>query len=321
MTDSATIVVPTPMEKTFRAYTPQQGAIYAKGRPGYHQRLYKNIIDHHTSTGGKLDTLLDVGCGPGIVARELGPQFARAIGLDPAAGMIATARSLSGASSTSEPIRFDVSTAEELGSNLSPPIPDASIDLITAATAAHWFDMAGFWAAAARVLKPGGTVAIWTGSTKHIHPSTPNAERIQNSVQAFRKEHLAPFMAHGNLLGEAMYETLPLPWTLEKPVPELDESTFVRRDWNKDGVVAENEEFFMGQHTMDLDSIEKFVCTASPVTRWREAHPDAVGTERDVVRILRRELERHLHDAGVEKGKELVTTGVAGVLLMVKKKA
>lgn len=27
---------------------------------------------------------------------------------------------------------------------------------------AHWFDMPKFWAAAAKVLKPGGTVAIWT---------------------------------------------------------------------------------------------------------------------------------------------------------------
>lgn len=28
---------------------------------------------------------------------------------------------------------------------------------------AHWFDMPKFWAAAADVLRPGGTVALWTG--------------------------------------------------------------------------------------------------------------------------------------------------------------
>jgi hypothetical protein len=54
----------------------------------------------------------------------------------------------------------------------------SSVDLITAATAvcifeheqsssltsiqAHWFDMPQFWKAAANLLKPGGTVAIWT---------------------------------------------------------------------------------------------------------------------------------------------------------------
>jgi trans-aconitate 3-methyltransferase len=27
---------------------------------------------------------------------------------------------------------------------------------------AHWFDMTKFWAEAAKVVKPGGTVALWT---------------------------------------------------------------------------------------------------------------------------------------------------------------
>ncbi|GKT64684.1 methyltransferase domain-containing protein [Colletotrichum tofieldiae] len=321
MTDSATVPTPFPTEKTFRAFTQAQGASYAQGRPGYHQALYNQICDHHASTGGKLDTLLDVGCGPGTVARELGPRFARAIGLDPAEGMIAAARSLGGASSTSEPIRFDVSTAEELGSNLSPAIPDASVDLITAATAAHWFDMPGFWAAAARVLKPGGSVAIWTGSAKYVHPATPNLRRLQETLLAFRQEHLVPYMVHGNHVGEALYATLPLPWTLEKPVTEFDESTFFRRDWNKDGVLTPGDEYFLAQQVFGLNDIEKFLETVSPVARWREAHPDAIGTERDVVKMLRKEIETLLSEAGVEKGKEAIITCVAGALLMVKKKA
>jgi hypothetical protein len=27
---------------------------------------------------------------------------------------------------------------------------------------AHWFDMTKFWAEAAKAVKPGGTVALWT---------------------------------------------------------------------------------------------------------------------------------------------------------------
>jgi hypothetical protein len=50
-------------EKTFSSYTKDQGANYAKLRRGYHPNLYKTVIDYHTSSGGKLDTLLDVGCG------------------------------------------------------------------------------------------------------------------------------------------------------------------------------------------------------------------------------------------------------------------
>ncbi len=67
--------------------------------------------------------------------------------------------------------------------------------------------------------------------------------------------------------------------------------------------------------------MERILGTMSPVQRWREAHPDAVGTERDVIRVMRREIERLLHEAGVEEGKEVVKGSLRGVLLMVKKKA
>ena len=76
-----------------------------------------------------------------------------------------------------------------------------------------------------------------------------------------------------------------------------------------------------GGLTVDLDTMERILGTASPVQRWREAHPDAAGTERDIIRIMRMEIERLLHEAGVEKGKEVVKGSLRGVLLIVKKKA
>lgn len=324
MTDSQTPAAQAqaslPTEKTFRAYTQEEGVNYAKSRRGYHEGLYKTIVDHHTSTGGELGTLLDVGCGPGTVAREFAPQFARAVGLDAGAGMIAAARSIGGVSSTSEPIRFEVSTAEELGSNLSPPIADGTVDLISSAAAVHWFDMPAFWAAAARVLKPGGTVAIWTGNA-YIHPSVPNHQRMQTVLEEFQDKHLGPHMAAGNLITKNNYATLPLPWTLDNPNPAFDEATFVRKEFNKNGADSENHELFLGKETWDLDAVEKYMGTVSSVTRWREANPELVGTEMDVVRRLRREVEMLLHEGGVERGKETITTGVAGVLLLVKKRA
>jgi len=57
--------------------------------------------------------------------------------------------------------------------------------------------------------------------------------------------------------------------------------------------------------------------------RWREANKDLVGTgtEGDVVQLMRREIERLLHEAGVEEGKEKVKGAGSGVLLVVKKMA
>jgi trans-aconitate 3-methyltransferase len=312
--------VPVSAEKTFSAYTQDQGANYAQNRRGYHPNLYKTIIDHHTSTGGQLNTLLDVGCGPGTAARALAPQFAHAIGLDPSEGMISNARVLAGASSTSasEPIRFEISTAEDLGWHLSPPVEDSSVDLIVASTAAHWFDMARFWPRAARVLKPGGTVAFWTTGQVSMHPSLPNAAAIQAVMDDIRERELKPFIEPGNLLAENLYVDLPLPWTLALPVADFDEATFFRKEWGP----GDSEEFYEGGGlTVDMDKTERVLSTASPVQRWREAHPDAVGTERDLVRVIRREIERLLHEAGVEKGKEEIKGSLKGVLLMVKKKA
>jgi SAM-dependent methyltransferase len=310
--DSSSAAVPK--EKTFSSYNQEQGKAYAQIRRDYAPNVYQTIIDHHRSTGGQLDTLLDVGCGPGTALGTLAPHFTHAVGLDPSEGMLATARSLGLVTSTGEPVRMGVSTAEALGANLEPPVADSSVDLITAANAAHWFDMSGFWPSAARVLKPGGSVALWTSGAGRVHPDTPNAAAIQVAMDEHEEQYLKPYFEPGNILVRNRYVDLPLPWTLAQPVPEFDETTFFRKDWQV------GEKFFVGETEVDLDTFEKMMSTGSAVTRWRQAHPDDVGTERDVVRINRRAMEKLLHEAGVEKGKERLKGIVYGAVLMVKKK-
>ncbi|MAD87334.1 MAG: hypothetical protein CL912_30620 [Deltaproteobacteria bacterium] len=310
----------TSSEKTFTSYTRDQGKSYAQARPSYHPKLYEKVLKQHTSTGGQLTTLLDVGCGPGITARALAPHFNQVTGLDPSEGMINNARALGGTTASSSPIRFEISTAEDLGWHLTPPVEDASIDLLTASTAAHWFDMSAFWPRAARVLKPGGTVALWTTGQLSIHPSVPNSEALNAALMDLEERDLQPFFEPGNWLTRNLYSELPLPWTLDTPVDEFDEAGFVRMEWG----TGENdaEEFFAGGAlTMDLDMMEKVMGTASPVQRWREANNEAVGTEGDVVKRMRREIERLLREAGVEEGKEIIRGSPKGVLLVVKKKA
>ncbi|KAJ9136786.1 S-adenosyl-L-methionine-dependent methyltransferase [Coniochaeta hoffmannii] len=308
-------------EQTFRSFTPSQSANYSQNRRDYHPTLYNTIITHHTSTGGQFNTILDVGTGPGTAVRTLAPLFTTAIGIDPSEGMISTARSLRGVTSSTLPIRFEDGTAEDLGADFSPPVEDGTVDLLTAATAAHWFDMPAFWGRAARVLKPGGTVALWTSGGMRVNPdTTPGGEGVQAAIRRLG-ERLEGYVVGGNRLSHELYNGLPLPWTVDPPVPGFEEGSLVRREWGTDGPGSEpGDRFYSAQPGVDLDTLEMALGTTSPVARWREANPEMVGTEGDLVRVMRREIEEVMRQAGVDQGKEMISGGVQGVLLMVKRK-
>ncbi|KAK4202943.1 S-adenosyl-L-methionine-dependent methyltransferase [Triangularia verruculosa] len=303
-------------EQTFRSYGKEEGEHYAKRRPDYHPSVYQAIINHHTYTGGKLDTLLDVGCGPGSHAiRALAPQFQHAIGIDPGEGMIEAAKTLLSTepilTKTSESIQFKVGSAE----HLEEIVPNDGVDLLTASHAAHWFDMPVFWRSAANVLRSGGSVAIWASGEIRINPNIPAGRAIQQTIDVFWDRYFKEFIVPGNEMIKHSYVDLLLPWTLPEPIEEFEKDTFYRREWSP------SESFFDVENSeVDLDRWEKMMGTGTPVTRWREAHPEDAGTERDPLRMCRREIEKLLHEAGVEKGKETVKGYTKGVLLMIKRK-
>ncbi|KAJ5771252.1 uncharacterized protein N7511_003303 [Penicillium nucicola] len=310
-----------PPEATFKSYTPTQGQTYAQARSTYHPNFYKTLLTHHAKTGGQTQTLIDVGCGPGPATRDLGVHFDRAVGFDASPGMVETAKTLGGSGSGPD-VEFYVSGAEELGRDIEGlGIEDGSVDLITAATAAHWFDMPRFWKRAGELLRPGGTVAIWTMNVDGPSGDMPNGDAIRAALDVIRARELEPFIQDGNRLVRGLYVALPLPW--DCGAEGFDQESFVRLEWGTEGGfdarVAGNEFLLHGEKVMSLDTFEVSMGTASPITRWREAHPDLVGTEKDVIRLMRREIERCLREAGVPEEEMVVKGKGDGVLLMVKK--
>src|SRR5690606_28435626 len=94
-----------------------------------------------------------------------------------------------------------------------PSLADNSVDLITVAQAAHWFDLERFFESARRVLRKDGVVAIWCYELCRI------TDEIDSVVNAFY-ESLDEFWPPERALVESGYRTIPFPFD-EIEVPEF----------------------------------------------------------------------------------------------------
>lgn len=141
------------MRETFKDHFSGHARDYASYRPGYPEELFDFVATLPRRRG----TAWDVGTGSGQAALGLAERFERVIGTDPSAKQLEHA----------EPhprVEYRVAPAESSG------LPDASVDLVAAAQAFHWFDFDRFFAEARRVLAPGGAVVVWTYNLARVSP-------------------------------------------------------------------------------------------------------------------------------------------------------
>ncbi|RGP74465.1 trans-aconitate 3-methyltransferase [Fusarium longipes] len=308
-----------PRDVIFRNYSAQQASNYAEGRLGYSEKLIEFITSQHKSTGGKDEIVLDVGCGPGPATRLLAPRFDVAYGADPGESMIKKAQEIGGTSANGNPIMYTLSSAEEV--DKIDGLGNSSVDLITAATAAHWFDMTKFWKAAAKLLKPGGTVAIWTAFRQS---DTSGGNEIQAIIDDFRENVLGPYNSAGTQLTEDGYVDLIMPWDDSTTALLYDRQSSSRHELSvKDGYFPSTYLLHTEAHDIPLDEklhkFEKLINSFGSVNRWQEANPELVGTEDDIVKVLMRKIRK----AAENNGGSLDFSSLAGkfaiAVIIVKK--
>lgn len=103
--------------------------------------------------------VIELGCGAGYVSCWLARAGARVTGIDVSDEQLATARRLQAEHGLDEAITFEQASAEQL------PFDDESFDLaISEYGASLWCDPYLWIPEAARVLRPGGTLAFFTNS-------------------------------------------------------------------------------------------------------------------------------------------------------------
>jgi ubiquinone/menaquinone biosynthesis C-methylase UbiE len=121
-------------------------AAYESARPGYPDEALALLASRLGITAGT--TVCDLAAGTGKLTRRLLELGASVVAVEPVEGMREHAKA------TAPGAEIIDGTAEAI------PLPDASVDAVTVAQAFHWFDADVALTEIARVLRPGGGLAI-----------------------------------------------------------------------------------------------------------------------------------------------------------------
>lgn len=173
----------------FKDHFSSGAAGYAAYRPTYPIEL----VDGLAGISPSHELALDCGCGTGQLSVLLAERFDEVLATDASAAQIEKAQPREGVS-------YRTALAEESG------LPDASVDLITVAQAAHWLDLEKFYAEVRRVARPNAAVALITYGVLHVEGT------VDQIVQRFYHETIAPYLPAERRHVEEGYRSLPFPF-------------------------------------------------------------------------------------------------------------
>lgn len=187
-----------------RNWFEQGGQAYARFRPDYPAGLAAFLASVAPDTG----LAVDAGCGNGQLTRLLAGHFGQVVGVDPSADQLAHA-------APHACIHYRCAPAESL------PLPDGCAGLITAAQAAHWFDLPAFYGEVRRVAVPGGILALISYGVLRLEPD------MDKRFRRFYRDEIGPYWPPERQLVDSGYATLPFPFE-ELPAPAME----IRLDWS-----------------------------------------------------------------------------------------
>uniref|UniRef100_A0A671KLW0 Zgc:162396 n=1 Tax=Sinocyclocheilus anshuiensis TaxID=1608454 RepID=A0A671KLW0_9TELE len=178
----------------------RHASLYQKYRFGPPDEL-KKLVLHYLDKKVRFPHQLavDLGCGTGQNSCTLTAYFEQVVGIDVSESQVEQARAVSGFPNLSY---------------RGAAIPDGSVDLLTAASAAHWFDAECFIKEATHVLKPRGCLALFGyGDNMKIHYESCG-DRLNNIYEEVSKaisnyNYTSSKITGANSKLKILFETIP----------------------------------------------------------------------------------------------------------------
>lgn len=150
----------------------RQARAYTQFRRDYSDALYDAVTEAAGAGGGR--RALDLGCGTGFVTASLRRRGWNVVGADFSRPMLAEAQGF-----LTPPALLVRSRAEALA------LRDGSVDLVTSGTAFHWFAPRPTLDEIARVLAPGGVVALFW---RYPAPDAPTPRLVREVLLRFERD-------------------------------------------------------------------------------------------------------------------------------------
>ena len=194
----------------FKEYFSSGSAGYAAYRPAYTIEL----VDELATISPGLLRALDCACGTGQLSVLLAERFEEVIATDASAAQIEKAQPREG-------VIYRTALAEDSG------LPDASVDLITVAQAAHWLVLEKFYKEVRRIARPQAAIALITYGVLHVEGN------VDDALQHFYYETIGPYWPPERRHVEDGYRNLPFPFK-EVALPPLA----IDVDWCLDDLIG-----------------------------------------------------------------------------------
>jgi SAM-dependent methyltransferase len=182
---------------SFKDHFSSHAAGYAAHRPTYPAALVDFLADFAPATR----VAWDCGCGTGQLSVLLARRFDRVIATDASASQIANAE-------PHERVTYCAAPAERSG------LGDSSVDLITVAQAAHWFDLDSFYDEVRRVAASNAAVALVSYGVVHVDDG-----EVDRVVQRFYYAVIGQYWPPERRHVEAGYRTLAFPFPEQAAPP------------------------------------------------------------------------------------------------------